>query len=147
MKLIAAMRAYRLYGIYFLLITVPLRGDCLTLRAVFDVLFPSTPFKRLLIHATQLHGMFDTLHKRSDAQEKQWVEDVIQCRLAQIEQLVDTMGSERIKCRMQDLEYLLVVLDKVLVRARGVLHAEQSHEHTACVQRVMSLQDKIDRLL
>lgn len=146
-KLIAAIRGYRRYGAYILFIVLPLRGDCLTLRAVFDALFPSTPFKSLLVHAMQLHGMLDSISKQSDISDKKHLQEIMSLSLAALERSVDALGNERIKCRTQDLEYLLVVLDKVALRACEVLSAVQADGHIFCVQRVLALQEKIDRML
>lgn len=146
MKLISKIRGYRLYGAYILLFTVPLRGDCLTLRAVFDALFPSTPFKHLLIHSMQLHGVLDSVQKQSDPQEKNHLYQVMIQRVAQLEQSVDAVCVERVRFRLQDLEYLLIVLDKVIIRTREALRDLPPHD-SICVQRVVALQEKIDRLL
>lgn len=147
MKLITAIRGYRLYGAYILFIVLPLRGDCLTLRAVFDALFPSTPFKKLLIHSMRLHGMLDSLSKQSEVNDKKHVQEIIGLSLAQLERSVDALGDERIKCRTQDLEYLLMVLDKVALRAHEVLMNMPGHERTLYVQRVIAMQEKIDKML
>ena len=147
MKLITSIRSYRLYGAYILFVILPLRGDCLTLRAVFDALFPSTPFKSLLVHSMQLHGMLDAIDKQSDISDKKHLQEIMNCSLTALERSIEDLGNERIKCRAQDLDYLLVVLDKVGLRAYEVLSAIQIDDQMLCVQRVLALQEKIDKML
>ncbi len=147
MKVITAIRHYRLYGIYFLFAVLPLRGDCLTLRAVFDALFPSTPFKMLLINSMRLQGMLDTLSKQSNEGDKKQMQEIISASFAQLERSVDALGKERIKCRTQDLEYLLIVLDSVAIKAHEALAGMQSSERALFVQQIIMLQEKLDKTL
>lgn len=100
------------------------------------------------MHAMQLHNMFDALDKQSDVAEKKWIQKVIECRLVQLEKVVDSIKHERLRMRTQDLEYLLTVLDKVVIRMRAeCFNAHHQADGILHAQRIINLQEKIDQLL
>lgn len=143
--MIASARTYRLTIAYCLFITVPLRGDCLTLRAMFDTLFAPSIFKNLVISSMRLHGMFHTLEQQTTSQEKEIIERIIAPTLDQFECSVRAAERELRMCRTQDIEFLLIVLDRVACQARQA-YQESPSLADQYVQRIRTLQESIDRL-
>jgi hypothetical protein len=145
--IVRAAKTYRVWGLYLLIGALPLRGDCLTLRAIFDVLFPSTPFKKLLTNAMQLHGVLDTFEKNKGDKDVRLLHQMIGGRLAQLEGMIDDITHERVVMRAQDVEYLLTVLDKTVIRVRQVICVHHAQDEPIHPERIIRLQEKIERLL
>jgi len=131
--------------VYLLLIMVPLRADTVAMRAVFDVLFPSTPYKRMVVTCIQLQGALAKFGTHTDSHDTDSYEALIIGHLDSLERSVHALTTERLKCRMQDLDYALDVLENVALQAAKMEDAQYG-EHSI-VAKIMGIRNAMDRLL
>ena len=124
------------------MITVPLRADTLAMRAVFDALFPSTPFKKMIVSCIQLQG---AMAKLSTCEDVHCYQAMILGHLDCLERAVLALAGEKLKCRTTDLDYVLTILENVGMNAQKVADVEQDSQ--SLLARVIEIRNNMERLL
>jgi len=127
--------------IIFLLLPSPtLRANAM--QFTFDALFPSTPFKQVMMTCAQIRSSVSTLESyRDNDQDYETLGDLLVGRLTHLTIRVNDMLKDRRVMHNDDIEYLIAILeymaDEMKVAFQGNL-AERGQSASALIEGMKS---------
>ncbi len=118
-----------------------------TTKISFDVLFPATPFKNVLHSCMQIRNAIVSINQYKDKpQDYTILIDILLGRMTYLQTRIESMLSDK-SCHMDDLEYLVGILDYMEQETNQLLNDGNHERETVMVKMINGIKNSLEQTL
>jgi len=116
-----------------------------SMRFSFDILFPSTPFKQVMMTASQIRTSVASIENYNCSEDDyNTLGDLVVGRLMHLHDYIDYMLSNKSLVHNDDIEYLLVIVEYMKQETNSVFQTRSQERATRIEKVIEGIKKKLE---
>jgi len=133
---------------YLILAFAPLQADHISTIHIFDPLFPTTPFKKVLTSCMKARNAIELIHEyKAENPGSELIIDTVVAKLTYLQNDLDMMLKHGNSYTFTDIEYLLNIIDCISAEIKHTAIHDTNEHMPNIIQMVSNIKNKLENSL